>query len=182
MSLESALAELSDLVAKLNTTLAATNANQERLIAGQAVAIEKLGDAGKAPVTRGRKSKEDPVVAETTVETAANEPAGNASADTASPEADAKTAVEVPTDENGLKEHIRAFTSSTDDQDERASRVALMRAMSAGLGVGPKVAELVPHAAKVVFFIERYKAGITDIDFAAEYDFNGDPAQEVEDF
>jgi hypothetical protein len=61
-----------------------------------------------------------------------------------------------------MKEYVTGWTGSTEDADERGKRVELLKAIAGKLGVAPKFADLVPHAAKTVFFIERAKASGVD--------------------
>jgi hypothetical protein len=182
MSLEQALAE--------NTAALTRNSELlERVVAGQEAAIEKLNSA---PSTRKRATKTDTAPA---AEATAEDTSGNATgaeaeaADTASGAGAATPAAEPAgvativagiTNEEQLKGYVSAWTGSTEDAAERGQRVELLKGMSAKLGVNPKFAELVPHTAKVVFFIERAKAlGTAAVDVEAAYDFDGSPSQEV---
>jgi hypothetical protein len=182
MSLEEALAE--------NT--AATNRNSdllERVIAGQEAAMEKLASGGTS-TRKPRTPKPDSTSAPETSGEAGN--ASEGSAATESPEAAATPAAEpeaptvasivaaIGTDADKLKEHVTGWTGSTDDADERAKRVQLLKDIAAKFGVAPKFADLIPHLQQTVFLIERAKAsGVASVDVAAAYDFDGDPAQEA---
>lgn len=183
MSLEQALAE--------NTAALTRNSELlERVIAGQEAAMEKLNGGSAAP-RRTRKKDETPAAGQTAAD-AGNSTETAASADTASAAGDAGTASETEapvavasiaagiTDEAGMKAFVTGWTGSTEDAAERAKRVELLKGIAGKLGVAPKFADLVPHASKVVFFIERAKAkGVDAVDVEAAYDFNADPAQEV---
>lgn len=172
MSLEEALAA--------NTAAANRNSDLlEQVVAGQQAAMEKLA-AGGTGTRKPRAAKADPAVGE-----AGNGESGD-SAPTESPEAGATAAPDTSiaagiTTEDQMKEYVSAWTAGTEDAAERAKRVGLLKGVAEKLGVAPKFAELVPHAAKVVFFIERAKAtGVDSVDVNAAYDFDGDPAQTIE--
>lgn len=174
MSLEAEITELRGSVAALTEVVKAQTAISERLLAGQQAAIEKLEAAKPASSgTRTRKPKD--------------EPQGNAEpAATESGAADAKTASEEKSflpdvkDADGLKAHVGAWTGATEDADERAKRVGVLKAMAEHFGCAPKFAELAADSDRLkqsLFFIERAKAGLP-IDFSADYDFAGDPKQD----
>lgn len=180
MSLEAELAELRGTVTALTEVLKQQIAVTERVVAGQAAAIEKLEAAKPASAgTRTRRSSKDDAPADTKAE-------GNAQpADTASGAADASSASDAKSflpdvkDADGLKAHVGAWTGATEDADERAKRVGVLKAMAEHFGCAPKFAELAADADRLkqaLFFIERAKAGLP-IDFKADYDFDADPAQ-----
>jgi hypothetical protein len=179
MSLEERLAE--------NT--AALNRNSdllERVVAGQEAAMAKLeSNSGSG---RKRSTKKDEPAAGDSSGNAGNEPADTGSQEGAAaaasePEVTTQTVADIAqgiTSEAQMKEYVSAWTGGTEDQDERAKRVGLLKAIAGKLGVSPNFASLTPHAAKTVFFIERAKAlGVDEVDVEAAYDFDGDPAQTV---
>lgn len=174
MSLEAEIAELRGTITALTEVLKQQIAVTERVVAGQAAAIEKLEAAKPSSAgTRTRKQKEEPAAA-------ADEGKSNdAPADTASGAADASSASEEkkPAHPTGadLEAHIKAWTGSTDDADERAKRVAVLRDIATHFG-GKGFAPLIENPREAYFYVERAKAGLT-IDFKADYDFDGDPAQ-----
>ena len=181
MSLEAEIAELRGTVTALTEVLKQQIAVTERVVAGQAAAIEKLEAAKPSSAgTRTRKQKEEPAAA-------ADEGKSNdAPADTASGAAAASSASETKSflpdvkDADGLKAHVGAWTGATEDADERAKRVGVLKAMAEHFGCAPKFAELAADADRLkqsLFFIERAKAGLP-IDFKADYDFGGDPKQD----
>ena len=70
------------------------------------------------------------------------------------------------------------WTKSTDDADERGRRVQFLKDMATEFG-GAGTAALVSspeNAKRAVFYIERKKSGL-DVNFNADYDYDGDPAQ-----
>jgi hypothetical protein len=185
MSIEQLLAD--------NTAALTRNSDLlERVIAGQEAAMEKL-NAGGASTRKPRGSKATETPADPIAAAAGNSTGDAAeSADTASGAEGATAAVETVTTqtvadiaggittEAQMKEYVTGWTGSTEDADERGARVNLLKAIAGKLGVAPKFADLVPHAAKAVFLIERAKAtGVDSVDVEAAYDFDGDPAQEA---
>lgn len=166
------VAELLASTAAMAEALKANTAILERVVAGQEAALAKL-DGAKAPTTgRGRAKKDE-----------AEPAAGNAEpAATESPAVAATTAYKAPViaDADALKAHISAWTGGTEDTAERQKRVELLKAIAAKFGVAPKFGELLPHASKAVFLVDRAKAmGVDAVDLKAEYDFDGHPEQEV---
>lgn len=196
MSLEEALAA--------NTAaLERNSALLERVVAGQEAAFAKLESGGTTTRRRSSKATAEPAAADTASDSgdSGNSPStsGNeaAAADTASPAPAAETASEaapaattpviqpildgIGNDADKLKAHIQGWTGGTEDADERAKRVQLLKDIAASLGVAPKFSDLIPVALKAVFLIERARAGgIAAVDVKADYDFNGDPAQGLE--
>jgi cytochrome c1 len=183
MSLEQALAE--------NTAALTRNSELlERVVAGQEAAIEKLNSgttsrkrtpkADAAPAAEGATAEDTSGNATGAEAEAADTASGAGAATPAAEPTGVATIVAGITNEEQLKGYVSAWTGSTEDAAERGQRVELLKGMSAKLGVNPKFAELVPHTAKVVFFIERAKAlGTPAVDVEAAYDFDGSPSQEV---
>ena len=163
MSLEQALIDNTKALEALAAATAILSANQERFIAGQEAALVKLGDV--KPATRTR-AKAEP--AAETPKTAEVKPKAEPAASTA-----------LPTDADGLKTFVGAWTCATDDAAERTKRVDFLKAIAAELGVAAKFGELAAATdgiKKTVFFIERKKAGLP-VDFNADYDFDAEPTQ-----
>lgn len=164
MSIEAALADLTAAVQ-------ANSALLERVVAGQQAAMEKLADAKPATGTRTRKAKDEPAAATT------EEPKTEAPA----PAAAAKLATALPRDADELKAFVSAWTGGTDDPEERKARVEFLKAIAQELGVEAKFAALAgaeDGIKRTVFYISRKKEGLT-VDFSADYDFDGDPAQDA---
>ncbi len=166
MSTELTVAALFEGMTALTTSLNRVAENQERLLAGQQAALDKI-EGGKATTTRTRRTKADDAAEQT--------PA----AEQVQPEPEpVKSFLPDVTDEASLKAYVSAWTGAVEGAD-RAKRVELLKAISAHFGVEPKFAPLSADAARlkqVLFFIERSKAG-QPVDFGADYDFAGDPAQ-----
>lgn len=185
MSIETLLQENTAAVLTLAEAIKAQTAITERVVLGQQAAIEKLeGAKAAATGTRTRRKAGDDAPS-----TPAAEDAGNAApADTASGAAVASNASEPKTnavlDADGMKALCGAFTKAAADDADRAARVAWLKSLAGyffpnGDVVGTAALVATPdNAKKAEFFIERKKAGL-DVDFGAEYDFDGDPKQEV---
>lgn len=179
MSIEAALAELTAATQKNTETslaliaaLGTTAANQERLIAGQAAAIEKV-DAGKSPATATRTR---------------GRPAKTENADTAS-EAPAAAAASEPTGRTVSEDDLRTLAAGwmkeqTGDTD-RTTVGEFLKSVAENFGkkklVGP-VVEGKEHLGSGLsdpdevkqawFFISRKKAGLP-VDFGSDYDWDG---------
>lgn len=171
MSLEALLAENTASMNALALALAAQTAVTERVVAGQAAAMEKL-DAGKpASTRRPRETKTEP--AEKVEEPAATDN-GAAAAGSAS---------DLPSDVEGVKAFVSGFTSVVEGE-ARAARVAFLKSIASyffpdGSKVGSAAFAASPeNIKKAVFFINRKKADL-DVDFGAEYDFDGAPDQVI---
>lgn len=159
---------MDELINRLIAAFDKNTAILERVVAGQEAALAKL-DGAKAPTTT-RKKKDEPAAGN-------GEPAA-----TESPAVAATTAYKAPViaDADALKAHISAWTGGTEDTAERQRRVDLLKAIAAKFGVAPKFGELLPHASKAVFLVDRAKAmGVDAVDLKAQYDFAGHPEQEV---
>ena len=175
MSLEAKIEQLTGTITALTEVLKQTVANQERLVAGQQAAIDKI-EAGKAdkPATRTRRSKKE--------EEPAEDKGNDEPADTASGADDAKTASEVPSGAE-IFEHVKGMLGKLKDKDAKrhaAVGSTLVAAVKDVFG-GKKLPELTDEddRKKAWFFVRRLEAG-KDVDLSAEYDFDGDPAQDVE--
>lgn len=151
----------------------------ERVIAGQEAAIAKL-EGGSAPrTTRSRKAAAEEVAdagKAAPASTASGDTGAGAAANDAPAASPLKAIIDAITDADTMKAFVQKWTQGTEDADERKKRVDLLKAIAQHLGVETKFDALVPHKAQTVFYIERSKAGCS-VDFAADYDFDGDPAQ-----
>lgn len=164
---------------------AALNRNSdlmERVIACQEAAIAKLEGAPAAKRTRARK--EEAPAGNGSPGSAATESAGDgasgASEVTEPPAASQSAAEQAAKSVESLTAYLKSWTSSAPDDAEKNKRVDLLKAVAEKNGVAPGFSTIFPHAKELVFFVERYKAGITDIDLSLDYDLDGDPAQAVE--
>lgn len=174
MSLETKIEELTGAVSALSALVATQVAIQERLVAGQAAALEKI-DAGKDKVAaaprRSRAAKEEPEATATpkTAEPAPTE-SGAEDADSASNKPAAYS----------FADYTKAWLNSQEQGSaEYKRRGKLLMSILGNFGAG-KISEVdEKHHAAAVFFVKRDEAGKT-IEFDAEYDFAGDPAQELE--
>lgn len=177
MSLEALLAENTASMNALALALAAQTAVTERVVAGQAAAMAKLPDGG-GTTTRKTKAEKEAEAA------AAKAAAGNGEpADTDNGAAAAANASNLPTDVEGVKTVVSAFTSAVEGE-ARAARVAFLKSIASyffpdGSKVGSAAFAASPeNIKKAVFFINRKKADL-DVDFGAEYDFDGAPDQVI---
>jgi len=164
---------IADLLAGFAALTEVTKANTailERVVAGQEAALAKLEGTKPATTGRGRPKKDET-------------PAGNVEpAATETPAAAAESAYEAPkiTTSDELKAYISAWTGGAPNDEDRAKRVQLLKGIAAKYGVNPNFTELLPHAAKAVFLVDRAKAlGVDGVDLGADYDFAGHPEQEV---
>lgn len=100
------------------------------------------------------------------------------SASTASAATD-KNAQPVPAEVSAdqAKSAFGGWFAETDDEDERANRRAFVEQIVKALGA--KVGDLdLAGRRKAIFFLRRKRAGM-DVDFSANFDFDGSPTQEV---
>lgn len=171
MSIDTAIADLMKSVAGLTAALEVNTANLERVIAGQAAAMEKL-EGTKATGTRTPRAKKEDATPKTEDAPKVEEKPKNP---------DKPKAAALPKNADELKTFVSAWTGGTDDADERAARVQFLKDIAAELGVAPKFAELAgaeDGIKKTVFYINRKKEGLK-VDFGADYDLDGDPAQDA---
>lgn len=187
MSIETMLAELTAAIQKntetslaLIASLGTTAANQERLIAGQAAAIEKV-EGGKAPAarTRGRPAKAD--------EPAATESGAGAAA-AASESEPAGPNVRVVS-EDDLRTLAAGWMKEQTTDTDRTTVGEFLKAVAENFGKKKLVGPVVEgkehlgagisdpdHVKEAWFFISRKKAGLS-VDFSGDYDYDGDPTQ-----
>ena len=140
---------------------------QERLLAGQEAALAKLEGAKPARTPRAAK------VTETAAPAAAEEPA---------PKEEPAAAVETQSflpDVSSLEKFeafCKGWVVAAADAEAKKDRVAFAKAVADNFGVEAKFPAMFPHAEQVAFYFLR-KAEGCKVDFNAEYDFTGDPAQ-----
>lgn len=207
MSLETKIEELTGTVAALTTIIQQQLAVQERLLAGQAKAIETVAAGNPAaPAKRGRKAKDDAVDSTDTQNTSA-EPADTASgADDASSAAEGNSAGADTTTDTTHADTGETTTGGTTtstasaaadakskltfavaaktwlDQKEQGSAEYKVRGKTI-MGIlgnfgAAKMSEFpAENEDKAMFYLKRAVSGLT-INFDAEYDFEGDPKQD----
>lgn len=183
MSLEAALAENTATLKEHMEVLKEVAQNQGRLLLASQTAIDKV-EAPKA--TRTRKAKDDAPAAEPEKN---EEPAG-----TASGAGDASSASdEVTTDAllGFATSYLNEFNPKVDGNKNadpakyQARGKFLMGMLSGEFGVAkiPEIAEA-DDRKRALFYLKRFVAG-KDVDFKVDYDFDGEPDQDVaagEDF
>lgn len=189
MSLEAALAENTAAILAHIEVLKQIDQNQQRLLAGQSAAIDKV-EAPKA--TRSRKAKDEAPAP--TPEPEAVKPAAEEPAVTESGVDDADSASEVTTDD--LRQFIVTWLreglggkdpakvkkgeekATPEEQAEYGARGKFMQAVFGEFGVSAVTGITADDLPRAMFYFQRKAAG-KDVDFGAEYDFTGDPAQDV---
>jgi hypothetical protein len=183
-------------MADLTKALNLVAGNQERLIAGQAAAMEKL--EGGATATSGRKPRgssssssskpaeaAEPVVAAPVVET---KPAVHVLL--ASPNASTKKNAKGEDEATGayraaaftreeLKNETIGWLGDTTDAAERKARMEFVKAMADHFGVKQLLAAdggiSEPEQFKqALFYLRRKRAGLA-VNFSQDYDFDADP-------
>lgn len=143
-------------IVALTTALNRVADNQDRLIAGQAAAIEKI--EGAKPARTPRAAKKDDAAA----------------AEEKAPESFLPTLADV----DAFKTWVGEWTGAVEGADRQA-RVDFLKAVAAHFG-GAGFSGAFAGGQKAFFFIARARAvGADKVDFKVEYDFDGNPAQEV---
>lgn len=148
----------------------------ERVIAGQEAALAKLGEAPKASTGRGKKAAEAPAASEqpAAAPLAAEQPASDPPA-----EKPAAPSSEAPTQDK-LKEVALAWRNENPDEAVIKAKGEFLVAMTAHFGAkgltGPNGLSDPEQLKQAIFYVRRKAAGL-EVDFGAEYDFDGDPAQ-----
>jgi|GEM_PF-1947509 len=185
MSLEAALAAHAEVIAANTAETRRNNDFLERVIAGQAAALEKI-ETPKAP--RTTKKADAPAPASDAPSTA---PAAEAPASAPTPEAASSAATEVS--DADVRNAAVAWMAKVDpagEADPSKKDMAKRTECAAFLGdilnwmgfpagakiTGPDATLSAEQRQQAVFFINRRAAGLT-VDFSADYDFDGDPAQ-----
>jgi len=172
MSLEAALAENTAAVLAHIEVLKQIGVNQERLLAGQSVAIEKV-EAFKA--TRARKKPDDAPAAEPKKN---GEPAG-----TASGAGDAGSVSEstAPTADE-LFAYASGYLAEFKDKDatKYQERGKFLKSTLASEFGDKKIKELDDETdrKRMMFYLKRFAAGLK-VDLAADYNFDGDPTADA---
>lgn len=179
MSIEERLAE--------NT--AAINRNSdllERVVAGQAAAIEKIEGAKPSRTKPAAAAPAATPAAEPAQTPAAAEPAATPAAAAAEPTPAAAAApaiVEVSDDD--VKAAALAWMAKVDptgtDMAKKTECAQKLTEIVAYFGLdgkltGPQSKLDAEQRQQALFFINRWAAGLT-VDFSADYDFDGDPTQ-----
>ncbi|MEG3175805.1 hypothetical protein U1872_06155 [Sphingomonas sp. RB3P16] len=174
MSIETLLAENTAAMNALAAALAAQTAVSERVVAGQAAAMEKL-EAAKSGTTRASTKTTKATEPEKKVEPAATESGAGAAANASdSTGPDLSKIVDADT----LKAHIMGWVGK-DQTFQDKPRGQLLYDMAAHFGCGAKFAELASTPERIkqaVFFVERAKLDLP-VDVTAAYDFDQSPDQ-----
>lgn len=164
MSIEAVMERLAIAVEQNNVVV-------EKLIAGRDAALEQLKTAAEAPkTTRSRKKADEPAAV---VETPA--------AETPVAETPAATAVTAEVTDDQLRDTAQKYIGGAgEDATARQARGANLKAMLDHFGVaklvGPEGLQDPEQKQQALFYLKRYDASIA-VDFSADYDFAGDPAQ-----
>jgi hypothetical protein len=165
MSIEAALAELTEAV-KANTAIL------EKLEAGREAAVNALEAKADGKSTRSRKkADETPAPAKEEAKPAAEK----------TPEAAGDTPTVSDDDlRNAATDYIKA---AGDDAEKRKANAANIKAITDHFGTKTLVGETgiqdAEQRVQALFYLKRFGAG-AEVNFSAEYDFSGDPAQGAE--
>lgn len=195
MSIEALIGELKEALAANTAALTAVAANQERLIAGQAAAIDKIEAPKAKRETKAEKEAREkaeaaaaaPEAAQATQATTTAEPAN-----TASGAADAGNASsDGPTDDQLKATAVAWVGQAGDDATEKQRRANWLQTMARNLIgetdeskmimlTGPESKLTADHRKKAVFFIKRAHKlkGTEHVNFSAPYDFDEAPDQD----
>lgn len=168
---------IESLLERLAVALEANTAILEKLEAGREAALEQLqskSDAGPKPARTSRKKagEETP-------------PAGNGEgASTGSQEGVVTPAVEPTISDDDIRGAAGTYIGGAGDNvDNRKARAANIKQITDHFGTKTLVGETgIQEAAQreqALFYLRRFNAGC-EVNFSAEYDFAGDPAQGVE--
>lgn len=185
MSLETALAENTAAMTALATIMEKMVHNQERLLAGQQAAIEKVAAGNPETATkrgRGRPPKNADAETPTTEESPAATESGEAAATTASegkvdkPKAETPAATETKATPKFADVSKKWLEKAEKGTDEYKKRGAAIMGILGHFGAG-KMSEL-PEIAEdeAMFYLKRHVKGLT-VSYGAAYDFAGDPEQ-----
>lgn len=183
MSLEAILAANTDALGAHTAALAANTAILERVVAGQQAALEKI-DSGR-PATPRAAPKKDAAPAATTAQAAAATETAPVAAATSTPAASITTteptvAASVVTDAD-LKSAATAWMDGK-SQDERLDAVKKLNSVLEHFGLagskitGPDSKLDDDQRKQARFFVRRWAAGL-EVNFSADYDFDGEPTQ-----
>lgn len=169
MSIEAALAGLTEATTKNTETalaliaaLKVTNEYQERLVAGQAAAIEKV-EAPKR--TRGAAKAAEPAKTEEPAQEPAQETTG--------------------VSDDDLRDLAGTYLGGKNEKtpltaeqvtERRGFIAAMMKELGTAKLCGPESTLDDDGRKKAAFYIRRASEGLK-VDFSADYDFDGDPTQ-----
>lgn len=176
MSIEAALAALTDAVQKNTETslaviaaLKVTGENQERLIAGQAAAIEKV----EAPKRTRAKKDEAPADAAEKVDTP---PAADTSNTRVVSDDDLRALAGNWLGGKGVDGKADEKLEKAQIDERRAFIASLMTELGTAKLCGPESKLDEDGRKKASFYIMRKAEGLK-VDFGADYDFDGDVTQ-----
>lgn len=176
--------KLMTTVAALTETVAANTVQLEALNAGREQALAQMqgaaGATGEKPATRRRSSKPDETPAPGTTPAAAETPAPATTAPATT--APATTIPAAPTaSEDDVRAAAGAYIGGAGtDAEAKQARAANLKTITEHFGtktlVGPTGIETGEQRAQALFYIKRFDSG-AEVNFSADYDFAGDPAQ-----
>lgn len=177
MSIEAALAENTASNLALAAAIAANTSILEKLEAGREAAVTALENKADKPARTSRKKADEPA-------------AGNGEAASTGSQAGGATAAAEPTgpSDDELRNAATTYIQGAgEDKAQRSERGANIKSITDHFGTKTLVGETgitgVEQRTQALFYLNRLAAG-QPVDFSAEYDFAGDPAQgaEAEDF
>jgi len=169
MSLEAALLENTKALTALVGIMTQTQANQERLLAGQQAAIDKI-EGAKAS---GRATPKDKTV---------DKPSETKTETKTEPKTETKAKTGTVTDDM-VKAAAAAWTNGKTTEEKKALFTKVNEMLDffglAGSKItGPESKLDDEQRKQTLFFIKRWSEGL-EVNFSADYDFDGDPCQEV---
>ena len=177
MSLEQKLEEATNAMTALATIMEKVVHNQERLLAGQQAAIEKVAAGNpETAIRRRRKPKNPDAETQTTEESPAATESGEQGATTASDTKAEKPAADTKATPKFADVAQKWLGKAEKGSDEYKARGAKLMGILGHFGAG-KMSEL-PETAEdeAMFYLKRHVKGLT-VTYGAAYDFAGDPEQ-----
>lgn len=174
MSIEAALAENTAALAVHTAALSANTAILEKLEAGREAAIAQLEQKADKPATRSRKKAD-----EAPAGAVAGDAAGSAAEETSAVAGETAT---VSDDDirNAAIGYVQGTAEKPTTAEERKVRGANVKSITDHFGtktlVGPDGINDPDQRTQALFYLGRFNAGC-EVNFSAEYDFSGDPAQ-----
>lgn len=190
MGIEAKFDEFIAAVKENTAALLTVTANHERLLAGQAAAIDKIEAPKAKRETKAEKEAREKAEAADDAGNVASDPVPTASATPAATTvAEPTSDLPAVTDEQ-VKATAVAWMGTTEDVTEKTKRAKWLQELIGSFGVDDRDMKMLTgpdsklnndHRAKTVFFIKRAHklGGIEHVDFAAPYDFSGAPDQDV---
>lgn len=162
MSLEQKIEKLTEALAKNNELLTA-------VVAGQKAAMTKLTEASTVTTTSNKAAN----TADNTTSTRRGRPPK-----VETPAKESKTTSSVEFTNEMLKEATLPWMTAAKG-DEKAAIKDFLKALTTEFGV-TKVTEIADQdeLKRALFYVARRKEGL-EVDFNAEYDFDGEPTQDV---